>query len=150
MSMQFVKASASDALTLTEISKKAFDSDVQVGAPSAGGPPDYMSVPFHAEMAKSNHLYKLTDNGLIVGGAVLFLDKDKLYVGRIFVSPEHHRKGYGSCIMREIEAAFSEVKEIALDTPIWNVRTNAFYLKLGYVEVKRDNELIYYSKKRDV
>ena len=148
MSMQFVKASASDALTLTEISKKAFDSDVQVGAPSAGGPPDYMSLPFHAQMARENLLYKLTDNGLIVGGAVLFLDKDKLYVGRIFVSPEHHRKGYGIYIMQEIEAMFSDVKEFALDTPIWNVRTNSFYIKLGYVEVKRDNEFIYYSKNR--
>lgn len=77
------------------------------------------------------------------------MDKDKLYVGRIFVSPELHRKGYGSCIMREIEATFSDVKEIALDTPIWNVRTNAFYLKLGYVEVKRDDEFIYYSKNRE-
>jgi len=150
MSMQFVKASASDVLTLTEISKKAFDSDVQVGAPSAGGPPDYMSVPFHAEMTRENHLYKLTDNGLIIGGAVLFLDKDKLYVGRIFVSPEHFRKGYGIYMMKEIEAMFSDVKEIALDTPIWNVRTNAFYTKLGYSESRRDNEFIYYSKKRDV
>ena len=42
MSLQFVKASTSDALTLNGISKRAFDSDVQVGAPSAGGPPGYM------------------------------------------------------------------------------------------------------------
>ena len=32
MSLQFVKASTSDALTLNGISKRAFDSDVQVGA----------------------------------------------------------------------------------------------------------------------
>ena len=42
MSLQFVKASTSDALTLNGISKRAFDSDVHVGAPSAGGPPGYM------------------------------------------------------------------------------------------------------------
>lgn len=147
MSIQFVKASTSDALTITEISKRAFDSDIQVGASSAGGPPDYMSVPFHTQMARENHLYKLTDNGLIVGGAILFLDKDRLNIGRIFVSPEHHRKGYGIHIMQEIEATFSDINEFALDTPIWNVRTNAFYIKLGYVEVRRDNEFIYYSKK---
>ena len=72
MSLQFVKASTSDALTLNGISKRAFDSDVQVGAPSAGGPPGYMSVSYHTKMARTNHLYKLTDNGLIVGGAILF------------------------------------------------------------------------------
>ena len=100
-------------------------------------------------MVRSNHLYKLTDNGLIVGGAILFLEKDKLNVGRIFVSPEHFRKGYGICIMREIEAIFSDVKEFALDTPICNVRTNAFYTKLGYAESGRDKEFVYYSKKRE-
>ena len=47
MSLQFVKASTSDALTLNVISKRVFDSDVQVGAPSAGGPPGYMSVSYH-------------------------------------------------------------------------------------------------------
>ena len=64
MSLRFVKASTSDALTLNGISKRAFDSDVQVGASSAGGPPGYMSVPYHTKMDRSNHLYKLTDNGL--------------------------------------------------------------------------------------
>ena len=80
MSLQFVKASTSDALTLNGISKRAFDSDVQVGAPSAGGPPGYMSVSYHTKMARTNHLYMLTDNGLIVGGAILFLEKDKLNI----------------------------------------------------------------------
>ncbi len=32
---------------------------------------------------------------------------------------------------------------------IWNVRTNAFYSKLGYIEARRDNEFIYYSKKHE-
>ena len=73
--------------------------------------------------------------------------EDELNVGRIFVAPEHFKKGYGIFMMQEIEAMFSNVKEITLDTPIWNVRTNAFYTKLGYVEVSRDNEFIYYIKK---
>lgn len=41
---------------------------------------------------------------------------------------------------------YPEVKEFYLDTPIWNVRTNRFYKKLGYLEYKRDDELIYYVK----
>ena len=148
MSLEFVKAGTSDALTLNGISKRAFDSDIDVGAPSAGGPPGYMSVPFHTKMARTNCLYKLTENGLIVGGAILFRDKDKLNIGRIFVSPENHRKGYGAFMMQEIEALFPDVKEFTLDTPIWNVRTNAFYSKLGYTEVRRDKEFIYYRKEK--
>ena len=41
MSLQFIKAGTSDALTLTGISKRAFESDVLIGGPSSGGPPGY-------------------------------------------------------------------------------------------------------------
>ena len=146
MSLQFVKASTSDALTLTGISKRSFDSDVLIGGPTSGGPPGYKSVPFYTKMARQGHLYKLTDEGLIVGGAVLFLKNDVLNVGRIFVAPEHFRKGYGTFMMKEIEVIFFEAKEITLDTPVWNLRTNALYSKLGYVEIKRDKGFVFYSK----
>ena len=148
MSMIFTKASTSDALTLNGISRRAFDSDVHVGASSIGGPPGYKSVPFHTKMARSNHLFKLVDNGLIIGGALLFLDKETLNIGRIFISPENHRKGYGVFMMKEIEALYPMVKIFTLDTPIWNIRTKSFYTKLGYKEIRRDNEFIYYTKQR--
>ena len=148
MSLQFIKASTSDALTLTGISKRAFDSDVLIGGPTSGGPPGYKSVPFYTKMARQGHLYKLTEEGLIAGGAVLFLKNDVLNVGRIFVAPEHFRKGYGIFMMQEIEALFFEAKEITLDTPVWNLRTNAFYTNLGYKEIKRDKEFVFYSKKQ--
>ena len=146
MSLRLIKAGTSDALTLNGISKRSFDSDALIGGPLSGGPPGYMSVPFHTKMARQGHLYKLTDDGLIVGGAILFLKGDKLNVGRIFVAPEHFRKGYGSFMMREIEKLFPEVKEFTLDTPVWNARTNSLYSKLGYKEIKRDKEFVYYSK----
>ena len=43
MTLQFMKAGTSDALVLNAISRLAFDSDTEVGAPSAGGPPGYMT-----------------------------------------------------------------------------------------------------------
>ena len=148
MSLQFLKAGTPDAVSLMCISKKAFDSDVEVGASGAGGPPGYNSLPFHTKMARMNCLYKLVDDYKIIGGALLFLKDDQLNVGRIFVAPEYFRKGYGIFMMQEIEAMFSEVKVFTLDTPVWNVRTNAFYQKLGYVEVKRDGDFVYYEKGR--
>lgn len=148
MGLMFTRAGIADALVLNCISKQSFDSDIEVGAPSTGGPPGYMSLKYHMKMARSNHLYKLTEDGLIVGGAILFLSGDTLNIGRIFISPEHFHKGYGSYMMREIEAMFPEAKTFTLDTPVWNTRTNAFYTKLGYTEVKRNHELVYYSKVR--
>ena len=76
-------ASTADALTITGISRRAFHSDVEVDAKEKVGPPGYMSVPYYTKMAKSNHLFKLIDNGLIIGGAVLFWDNEKLNIGRI-------------------------------------------------------------------
>ena len=149
MNLQFMKAGTSDALVLTGISKQAFDSDVEAGVASSGGPPGYQSVSFHVRMARMNHLFKLVDgNGVILGGAILFRRGDTLNIGRIFIDPQHFRKGYGILMMREIEAMFPDVKVFSLDTPVWNIRTNAFYTRLGYSEVKRDYDLVYYSKKR--
>ena len=144
--VHFVKAGTSDVLTLTGISKRSFESDVLIGGSLSGGPPGYMSEPFHTKMARQGHLYKLTEEGLIVGRAILFLNNDVLNVGRIFIAPEHFRKGYGEALMREIEVIFYDAEEITLDTPVWNVRTNAFYQKIGYKEIKRDKEFIFYSK----
>ena len=150
MNLQFVKAGTSDAPVLTGISKQAFDSDAEVGAASPGGPPGYRSVSFHVKMARMNHLFKLADeNGVILGGAILFRRGDTLNIGRIFINPQHFRKGYGILMMREIEALFPDVKVFTLDTPVWNTRTNAFYTRLGYSEVKRDADFVYYSKDAD-
>lgn len=144
--IELVKAGTSDALVINGISKRSFDSDVEIGAPSKGGPPGYMSIQFHTKMARLNHLYKLLVDGYIIGGAILFTDGEKLNIGRIFISPEYHRKGYGIYIMQEIEGMFPAVKEFYLDTPIWNIRTNSFYQKLGYTEYKREGEFVYYTK----
>jgi ribosomal protein S18 acetylase RimI-like enzyme len=146
MILQFLRASTADAVSLMCISKKAFDSDAEVEVKGAGGPPGYNSLSFYTKMARMNNLYKLVDDYKIVGGALLFLKDDILNVCRIFVDPEYFRKGYGIFMMQQIEESFAEVKVFTLDTPIWNVRTNAFYTKLGYKEIKRDKEFVFYSK----
>ena len=83
MSLQFLKAGTADAVSLMCISKKAFDSDVEVGASSVGGPPGYNSLSFHTKMARMNCLYKLVDDYKIVGGALLFLKDNGIEVPRV-------------------------------------------------------------------
>ena len=133
---------------IVAISKAAFDSDIDIGACEPGGPPDYDSIPWHIQTKKEGHLLQAVIDGEIVGGAILFLDKDSetLYVGRIFVDPVHHRKGHGLSLMKMVETYYPGIKKIKLDTPLWNVRTNAFYTKLGYRKVKWDEGFAYYQK----
>ena len=146
--MKLENAELENIERIVAISKAAFDSDINVGVPEAGGPPDYDSVPWHIQMKNEGHLLQAVIDGEIVGGAILFLQGDVLNVGRIFVASEHFRKGYGSLMMQEIESMFPEVKEFTLDTPDRNIRTNSFYKKLGYTEIKRDRGLVYYSKRK--
>ena len=133
---------------IVAISKAAFDSDIDVGASETDRPPDYDSIPWHIQMKNEGHLLQATIDGEIVGGAILFVDKDgeTLYIGRIFLDPVHYRKGYGLSLMKMIETFYPGIRKINLDTPLWNVRTNAFYTKLGYCEVDRDKEFAYYQK----
>ena len=149
--MKLVKAERTQLEKIVAISKSAFETDVEVGGAVGDYPPEYDSLIWHEQMLNEGHLLQAVIGGEIVGGAILFLDKDgkTLYIGRIFIDPVHHRKGYGLSLMKLVESYYPGIKKIKLDTPLWNVRTNAFYTKLGYYEVKRDREFAYYQKELD-
>ena len=146
--MELVLAKSQDALVLTSISKRAFDSDVEVGATQAGGPPGYQSYKFHIKMAAQKNLYTCYNDSLIVGGAILFKEGTNLYIGRIFIAPEHFQEGLGIQLMEMIENLHSDVTSFTLETPLWNIRTNNFYQKLGYEIQRQDKEFAYYSKRK--
>lgn len=150
--MELIKAKKNQIDELVIISKEAFDSDIYVGAIDAGGPPEYDSVLWHMEMMRQGHLFTAVEGDEIVGGALLFVDEHNsslLYVGRIFIKPDLYRKGYGMKLMELVEKDHTDSKIFKLDTPIWNVRTNSFYKKVGYVEEGRDHEFVFYKKERN-
>ena len=146
--MKLEKAELKHIERIAAISKRAFETDIEVGGAMGDYPPEYDSVLWHEQMRNEGHLLRAVVDGEIVGGAILFLDKDgeTLYIGRIFIDPLHHRKGYGLSLMKLVEAYYPGIRKIQLDTPLWNVRTNAFYRKLGYREVNRDEGFAYYQK----
>lgn len=146
--MQLLGAKKEHIKELVRISKAAFDSDISVGAEQIGGPPDYDSVDWHINMMKEGHLFTALDHDKIIGGAIIFTDKSTMYIGRIFVDPSEFKKGYGIEIMEQLENLYPDISCWQLDTPVWNIRTNSFYTKLGYIEMKRDEESVYYQKKR--
>ena len=147
--MQLVKSTEEHIPLLVALSKAAFDSDTAVGAPEPDGPLEYDSPEWHAEMMKQGHLYTALEGDTVVGGAILFGDERApsfMYVGRIFIDPARFGQGLGVRLMEQIEDMHPHVTDWRLDTPIWNVRTNRFYRKLGYEETSRDDEMVYYQK----
>ena len=147
--MVLIKATENHIHELVTISKSAFETDISVGGVKVGGPPEYDSVEWHIEMMNQGHLFTAIVEDTIVGGAILFRDKNTpsfMYVGRIFISPQFFRRGYGIELMQQIELMNPNVTMWCLDTPIWNQRTNNFYKKIGYIEKSRDEEMVYYQK----
>jgi len=148
--MHIVLAEENRIKTIVDMSVRAFETDVNVGGAKGDCPPEYDSVEWHKQMAREGHLYQAMMGNDIVGGALLFPDeaKNSVYIGRIFIDSAYHRKGYGILLMECIENSFPSAAEFDLDTPSWNVRTNAFYAKLGYKIVKEEDGFVFYRKTR--
>ena len=150
--MKLEKAEKIQLNKIVAISKRAFETDTEVGGAVGDCPPDYDSVIWHEQMLNEGHLFQAVVDDELVGGAILFLseNEESLYIGRIFIDSLYHKKGYGISLMRLIEKLYSNVKEINLDTPIWNVRTNSFYKKLGYIELKQEDGFSFYQKNKTI
>ena len=148
--MNIVKAEENQIKTIVDISVRAFQTDVNVGGTKGDCPPEYDSVEWHKQMAREGHLYQAMIGKDIVGAAIIFQDEtnNSVYIGRIFIDSVYHRKGYGIRLMECIEKNYPFAAEFNLDTPSWNVRTKAFYGKLGYQIIKEEDGFDFYRKTR--
>lgn len=146
--LQIQLAAPAEIPALTAMSRRAFDSDILVGAPEVGGPPDYDSAAWHEKMRAKGHLYAISREGRLIGGVILFPNHQEksMYLGRIFLDPEFHGRGWGTEAMKQLFRQFPETTAWYLDTPVWNVRTNGFYPKLGFAETARDSQSVNYCR----
>lgn len=152
-SIEVVSAAPEDAEVLADISKRAFESDVDVGSTVKGGPMGYDSVDVHRRDAMRDWLdyLKVLFDGKIVGGMRVY----KMHPGHyeimgVFVDPYYHRKGIGKRSFEIVLEMYADAKKWTLDTPDWNIRTKNFYEKLGFVQYgvmrwERDFELRAYE-----
>jgi hypothetical protein len=80
--------------------------------------------------------YKILLDGTIVGGIfVSSRGKQHRILERIFVDPPYHNQGIGSQAMTFLWKLYPDVRLWTLGTPEWNVRTQHFYQKLGFIQV---------------
>jgi GNAT superfamily N-acetyltransferase len=143
-----IKAQSTDAGVLTETCKRAFDSDSEFGAPGPGGPPGYDSVEWNSSRIQNRYLqyYKILNGDTIVGGFIAG-DRGPGYqvCERIWVDPDHMRQGIGQRTFEIIWEGYPQADLWALGTPEWNVRTNPFYQKLGFVKIGTTHEYPHWS-----
>ena len=89
-----VRAEEADAEVLAEISKRAFNSDVEVGASGPGGPPGYDSPKAQIGNMRWTAYYKILLDDRIVG-AIMVCKRNEGHceICGLFVDPEFHNQG---------------------------------------------------------
>ena len=144
-----------EAGVLAELSRRAFDSDLDIGAPEPGGPPGYDDTDWQLRMMRAGDYYSLIVDEVLAGGAiVLEAAPGECELARIFLCPVWHRQGVGLAAMALVMEQYPQAKRWILDTPAWNPRTRAFYERLGFVEygtltLQNGFELVLFEKHLD-
>lgn len=134
-------ADAADCAGLAETSKRAFDADVNVGAPTPGGPPGYDSAEWHRAALTWGQVFTITAEETPVGGAIVcLLSPTEARLGRVWLVPEYQNRGLGREVMAGIEAMLPAVTRWTLDTPVWNTRNHHFYARCGYQVIGAEGE----------
>jgi ribosomal protein S18 acetylase RimI-like enzyme len=129
-------AADGDAEALAEISRRAFENDVNYGRPGPGGAPGYDSPDWQRKMIRNGRFFKVLEQNRLIGGFVLFrLEDGSVELGRAFIEPECQNRGIGSELLRFAESVFPDTERLVLDTPDWNLRTQHFYEKAGYLKI---------------
>lgn len=137
--IRFEKMQPEDAMTLAEVSRRAFDNDVHYGAPGPGGPHGYDSDLWQTRMMLAGTYYKILCGDQIIGGFAVRLKGYQYYeLVRIFVHPAFQNQGVGTQAFEFLWKEFPDVKRWTLGTPAWNQRTRHFYRKVGFVEIGED------------
>ena len=131
-------AEKTDAETLADICKRAFDSDVDVGAPGSGGPPGYDSPEAQIRFMKFLNYFKIVQDVIIGGIMVGSAGPEHKVLERIFVDPDLHRKGIGTKACELLWECYPDVQLWTVGTPEWNGRTSSFYEKLGFTQIGWD------------
>lgn len=136
--IELTKALPEDVEELTEIQIKTFidDNKNKPEGASPDGPPGYNSIKWNEHWIQHTPYYKIIYNGQLVGGLILFcMDESHMEVGRIWVDPAFQSLGIGQAAMQKMFNLHQEVHKWTLGTPVWAVRNQHFYEKIGFRKI---------------
>jgi len=147
----FERLTLADAPALLDVQIRAFHDDARLyPGVEIGGPPGYDSIDMLRDEIQHSLCHKIMHDEQIVGGIVVCDKGDRHYhLDRLFIDPDYHNRGFGTQAMHYIEATYPAQKW-TLDTPLYALRNQHFYEKLGYIRVGEmhdgDVALIAYQK----
>jgi ribosomal protein S18 acetylase RimI-like enzyme len=82
------------------------------------------------------------DGGVVVAVITAQRQGDAIVVARLYVRPEHQRRGIGRELLESSYRVFSDAQKVRLTVEADNRKGVAFYAKQGFREVARSSEEI--------
>jgi GNAT superfamily N-acetyltransferase len=136
-----VSASASEAGVLAQIQRRAFDSEAAAnGWNGPAGPEGYDTENGMLALMEGTEVLRIDLSGATVGGMVVINSGTVCRLVRIFVEPEHQRKGIGHRAFGLLLERYPAAAAWELDTPAWSKKNHRFYESLGFVKTGETDE----------
>ena len=137
-----------DAEEITRIKTLAFNKEINTYLGRDGGPEGYNKVESELDIIERFLAYKILLDGNIIGAFFLYTEGTEiLHFEDFVIDPKYQGKGYGYKVLCAVQEIYPQIKEWQLSTPIFSVGNQHLYEKFGYVEIARNSDEIFYSKK---
>jgi ribosomal protein S18 acetylase RimI-like enzyme len=136
--MQIVKAERRDLPVILELQRIAYQSEAALLGTDDIPPLKQTLKEVSGEFEECLILKGVLD-GVIIGSIRALSDGQTCYVGKLIVSPDHQRKGFGSRLLAEIETTWPHERYelFTSDKSTGNIR---LYERMGYT-VFRDRQI---------
>jgi GNAT superfamily N-acetyltransferase len=129
--MNLLPATIDDAAAIFELQQCAYQSEAAIY--------DDYSIPPLVETLdqlrghfRSRRFWKAAEDDRIVGSVRAFREEETCHVERLIVRPDYRKRGIGTALLRQIEAAYPTAARFALFTGHRSVDNLRLYQRLGY------------------
>jgi len=87
-------------------------------------------------------------NGHLIGALTMYFDKDNAHLSNVAVDPMYKGQGFGKILIHFAEnvARDKGYHHLSLVTHVKLLKNIEFYNKLGYKEIDRADEKVYFRK----
>ena len=138
LTIQFIKATETDAEKFVEVQNKAFYLDyVKYGSCPGYG----RTAQSLAESMKRNVAFKIVADGEIVGKiSATKNERCNCHLDCLCVIPEYENRGIGQQAVAFIEKQFPDAVKWSLETPSDKLQNHIFYEKCGYKSTAKTME----------
>lgn len=105
---------------------------------------NWQSIEFLSNQINHPALYfpLAKDGDELVGLATTQLADDVIRMFRLYVSPQHQRKGIGGLLLNYVIEHFQGAKKMQLNVEVTNHKGKSFYEKNGFKEMMRKEETV--------